>query len=258
MPSKAFLRPNPSLQRTRLRRGSTGRSRSPAFGLATVRVYHRRAAELIRSAVTSISQGGLVSLAAPSTSGVPMVQKVLTSSSADCPSGGQSALGAHPAPALRPSQQLLWQRGVCLPLSPGLLRSPPALLSRPSANPRSRKALTLFLTNSARRAQRCALVRPRSAWPERRGPGAGFSRSKQVVPLENGRGHSALRLTFIQRMKQLAFQGCGTITSGAAFKSRAAEQLVAADSGYAAECTGRLDSPWFGFTIVLNSHRRCR
>ena len=42
--------PNPLLQRTRLRRGSTGRSPSQAFGLATVRVYHRRAAELNRSA----------------------------------------------------------------------------------------------------------------------------------------------------------------------------------------------------------------
>jgi hypothetical protein len=41
-------RPNKSLQRTRLRRGSTGRSLSQAFGLATVRGYHRRAAELNR------------------------------------------------------------------------------------------------------------------------------------------------------------------------------------------------------------------
>jgi len=46
-------RPNQSLQRTRLRRGSTGRSLSQAFGLAAVRVYHRRAAELNRWAVCS-------------------------------------------------------------------------------------------------------------------------------------------------------------------------------------------------------------
>jgi hypothetical protein len=46
-PTNALL-PNPSLQRTRLRRGSTSRSQSQAFGLAAVRVYHRRAAELNR------------------------------------------------------------------------------------------------------------------------------------------------------------------------------------------------------------------
>ena len=45
--------PNPSLQRTRLRRGSTSRSLSQAFGLATVLGYHRRAAELNRWAVFS-------------------------------------------------------------------------------------------------------------------------------------------------------------------------------------------------------------
>jgi hypothetical protein len=37
--------PNPSLQRTRLRRAVTGRSHSQAFGFATVRDYHCRAAE---------------------------------------------------------------------------------------------------------------------------------------------------------------------------------------------------------------------
>ena len=49
----SLLPPNNSLQRTRLRRGSTGRPLSQAFGLATVRVYHRRAAELNRWAVYS-------------------------------------------------------------------------------------------------------------------------------------------------------------------------------------------------------------
>lgn len=43
-----ILRPNNSLQRTRLRRAVTSRSLSQAFGLATVRVYHRRAPELNR------------------------------------------------------------------------------------------------------------------------------------------------------------------------------------------------------------------
>jgi hypothetical protein len=47
--------PNPSLQRTRLRRAGTGRSWSQAFGLAAVRVYHRRAAELNRSAAQDLA-----------------------------------------------------------------------------------------------------------------------------------------------------------------------------------------------------------
>jgi hypothetical protein len=38
----------------------------------------------------------------------------------------------------------------------------------------------------------------------------------------------------------------------------ATQQLAAADSGCAAEATGRLDSQSFGFTILLDSRRRCR
>ncbi len=250
--------PNNSLQRTRLRRVVTGRSLSQAFGLATVRVYHRRAAELNRSAVTSTSQGGLVNSGMPSKSVVPMVQKVFSSPSADCPSGEQPALGAHPAPILRPRLQQFRQRGVCLALAQGLLRPSPALLSRHRTARRARKAATLFLTNSVRRAERRAPLWPRSAGSRRRGPGTGFSRSKHVVSLRSGRGHSALRLTFCQRRKRLAFQGCGSITPGAAFKSEAAEQLVAADSGYAAGCTGRLDSQKFGLFSESDSRRRCR
>ena len=48
VPGLYLRQANPSLQRTRLRRGSTSRSLSQAFGLARVRVYHRRAAELNR------------------------------------------------------------------------------------------------------------------------------------------------------------------------------------------------------------------
>jgi hypothetical protein len=38
----------------------------------------------------------------------------------------------------------------------------------------------------------------------------------------------------------------------------AAQPLAAADSGYAAGATGRLDSQAFGFTISFDSRRRCR
>jgi len=44
-PVYTFVRPNKSLQRTRLRRAVTGRSLSQAFGLAAFLGYHRRAAE---------------------------------------------------------------------------------------------------------------------------------------------------------------------------------------------------------------------
>ena len=251
-------RPNNSLQRTRLRRGVTGRSLSQTFGLATVRVYHRRAAELNRSAVTSTSQGGQVISGMPSKAIVLVGHRVCNSQPADRLSGEHSLVGAHPAPVRKWSRNYFQERGVCVTLFQPFLRSTFAILSRPRANRRSRKAATLFLTNSARRAERCAPVRPRSASPERRGQGAGFSLSRQTDSVENGRGQSALRLTFVQRKKLLAFQGRGSITSGAAFQFRAAEQLVAADSGVAAGSTGQLDSQRFGFTILLNSHRRCR